>query len=332
MARVLIGIPTYNRPELVREAVKSVLNQTFQDWRAIVSDNVSSGDAPERVRKWVEEIGDPRLTFFQQTEENGGEYLQGRYFFKEARNGGEEFMIILHDDDVLGPDYVKIAIDALAGRPDAAFFVSNLHIIGDDGETIEAETREFDDKWGRTGTPEGYIDVLNTHMQTGFTPISAACFRMTALEDSGFVDEDLFGCFPFESNIFLRLGERGTRAWFDSRRLFHLRRHSGQLTNLGFLNVEEIVHNTIQLFERRQFDGENERKRRQLLGRMYRVDALHRARLRDASGARRGAIAAIQYNPKSFKTWLVGGLALLCPWLVGVVVRNRFGPSTYSSC
>jgi glycosyltransferase involved in cell wall biosynthesis len=331
MARVLIGIPTLNRPDLVRETVRSVVAQGFTDWRAIVSDNVSAGDAAGCVRQWVGELGDPRVTFHQQAE-NGGEYGQGRFFFAQAQAGGEEYMVILHDDDVLEPGYLAAAVEALTADPGCAFFVCNPWIIDERGERREDFTRNFDERWGRTGVAEGSIDVLDTHMRTGFTPITGAFFSVAALRDSGFVDEDLAGCFPFESNVFLRLGERGARAWFTPRRLFGLRWHSQQMINWGFLNDEAIVTSTIRLFERRRFEGDNERRRCQLLGRLHRVGALHRAQAGDHPGARRAAVAAIRANPASFRTWVIGPATFVAPSLVGAIVRAHFGPRTFSSC
>jgi glycosyltransferase involved in cell wall biosynthesis len=330
MARVLVGIPTLNRPELVRETIASVVAQSFTDWRAIVSDNVSDGDGAERVRRWVAELGDPRVTFHVQ-DENRGEYGQGRFFFEQARAGGEEHLVIVHDDDVLEPEFLGAAVAALAEHPQAAFFVCNPRVIDARGTHQQEFTRRFDERWGRSGVEEGMIDVLDTHMRTGFTPITCAFFRTSALVDSGFVDEDLHGCFPFESNVFLRLGERGAHAWFTPRRLFGLRWHDQQMINWGFLNDEGIVSSTIRLFERRRFAGGNERKRRQLLGRLHRVDALHRARAGDRAGARRAAVAAIRANPVSLKTWLVGPAALVAPALLGTLVRAHFGARTFSS-
>jgi len=39
--RVTVGIPTFNRANLLREAIDSVLSQTHRDFRLIVSDNAS---------------------------------------------------------------------------------------------------------------------------------------------------------------------------------------------------------------------------------------------------------------------------------------------------
>lgn len=330
MARVFIGIPTLNRPVMVCETINSVLAQGYSDWQAVVSDNVSKGNASDQVAAFVAELCDPRLSFFQQPS-NEGEYGQGRFFFEQARSLGADFLVILHDDDVLEPDYLQRATTALDAHQDATFFVCNPSIIDDAGMVNPANTQAFDERWGRKDVQEGHIDVLNTHMRHGFTPISGAFFRLSALIESGFVDPDLTGCFPFESNIFLRLGERGMRAWFTPDRLFRLRWHNQQMTNWGFLNDTGIVDATIRLFERRRFNGDNERLRRRLLGRLHRVQALHRARDGDRISARKAALKALRSNPASIKSWLIGSATIIAPTIVGILVRKHFVPRTYSS-
>src|ERR1700730_1719730 len=81
MTKVFIGIPTFNRPLIVRDTSMSVRAQTFGDYRVVVSDNVSSGDAADQVERFVAELEDPRFVFHRQTE-NGGEDGQGRFFFR----------------------------------------------------------------------------------------------------------------------------------------------------------------------------------------------------------------------------------------------------------
>lgn len=330
MARVFIGIPTLNRPRLVRETVLSVMAQTRADWLAVVSDNVSAEAARDDVRQWVAGLGEPRVGFFAQPV-NGGEYGQGRFFFAQALEHGCDYLVILHDDDVLRPDFVASAVAALDAAPGCAFYVCNPSIIDDAGAPQPEWSASFDRRWGREGTPGGEIDVLDTHMACGFTPISGAFFRVASLRDSGFVDPDLHGCFPFESNIFLRLGERGAKAWFDPERRFSLRWHQQQMINWGFLNDEQIVRSTITLFERRRFSGINERRRRQTLARLYRVLALHRARDREHAAAQRAAWLALKTNPASLRNLLLGGTALALPQLLGGWVRRRFGPRSYAA-
>jgi len=284
----------------------------------------------EDVRAHVAGLGEPRLRFHAQAR-NEGEYGQGRYFFHCAQEAGCDYFVILHDDDVFEPDFLKRAVAALDAHAEATFFACNPTIIDDEGGPRDDFTRSFDKRWGRVGVAEGFIDVLDTHMRWGFTPISCAFFRVASLRRSGFVDPDLGGCFPFESNVFVRLGEQGAKAWFTPDRLFRLRWHRQQMINWGFLNDEGIVDSTIRLFERRRFSGDNEARRRRLLGRLYRVRALHRARAGDTPGARRAAADALRANPGSVKSWLVAPLAYAAPGLVGAGVRRFFAPGTFSS-
>lgn len=329
MARVLIGIPTFNRPQLVMEAVRSVVGQSFTDWHAIVSDNASAGGAGEKVREFVARLGDPRVGFHQQRE-NLGEYGQGRYFLRQAEARGCDYMTMLHDDDTMEPAFLDAAVACLDGRPGMAFFVCNPHLMTEDGKRSEALTRDFDRRSQRAGAADGAIDVLSTHMACGFTPISGAFFRMSALKDSGFVDDDLYGCVPFENNIFVRLGERRAKAWFDSRRLLSFRSHSQQMQKTDYLNNEDYVRLTIRLFERRRFEGENEWRRRQALGRLHRIEALHRARCGDFPAARGEVKSALRSNPRSISTWMVATAMHVAPGLVRSAARAWLdgGPTT----
>ena len=278
------------------QAVRSVLDQSYPDWRAIVSDNASPGDAGRTIREAIDRLGDPRLSFHQQPT-NGGEYGQGRYLFGEAEALGCEYFTILHDDDTLEPGFVAAAVDALDRHRVMSYYVCNSHVMAEDGNRSHALTDALDRRQQRVGKSDGPIDVLSSHMTCGFTPICATLFRTAALKDSGFVDDDLHGNVPFENNVFLRLGERGAKAWFDSRRLVSFRMHLNRLSNTDYLNNEQIVSLSIRLFERRSFKGENERRRQQCLSRLHRIEAMHRANGGDYAAARVAAMKALRANP-----------------------------------
>jgi hypothetical protein len=185
-----------------------------------------------------------------------------------------------------------------------------------DGTRSEPLTRAFDTRSRRTGVGEGPIDILSTHMDCGFTPISGAFFRRSALDDSGFVDEDMYGCVPFENNIFVRLGERGARGWFDPRRLLAFRSHDQQMQKTDYLNNQDYVRLTIRLFERRRFRGRNEWRRRQALGRLHRIAALQKAQAGDRPAARTEAASALRANPASISTWLAAATLFVAPFLL----------------
>ena len=56
-------IPTYGRPEMLQEAVSSVLSQTFQDWELIIVDDASPGE--------LASFRDPRISVLTNAQNRG---------------------------------------------------------------------------------------------------------------------------------------------------------------------------------------------------------------------------------------------------------------------
>lgn len=82
-------MPAYNRENIIKEAINSVLGQTYEDIELIVVDDGST----DQTSKVVREIEDPRLKYFYQ--ENAGACA--------ARNKGVELsqgeLVAFHDSD-----------------------------------------------------------------------------------------------------------------------------------------------------------------------------------------------------------------------------------------
>jgi glycosyltransferase involved in cell wall biosynthesis len=64
MSKITVGLPTYNRAELLPDCIASVLNQSYPDWELLISDDHSSDDTPE-VAKSLMKL-DKRITYFRQ--------------------------------------------------------------------------------------------------------------------------------------------------------------------------------------------------------------------------------------------------------------------------
>ena len=59
MATIRIFIPLYNAEEYILETLNSVKAQTFQDWDCVISDDKSTDNSVEIVKKFIE--GDSRF-------------------------------------------------------------------------------------------------------------------------------------------------------------------------------------------------------------------------------------------------------------------------------
>lgn len=314
MAKVFIGIPTLNRPQLVVETINSVRCQTFGDYRVIVSDNNSDGDAADLVEHYVAGLGDPRFTFYRQPE-NGGEYGQGRFFF--TASGADEYFVILHDDDLLNPEYLETAIRALDDHPTAALFVANPYAMDLAGVRSPQRTARQLRDHGRNGARGGLFDVLQMHMMHDFTAISGTVFRKQALVASGFVDDDVQGNYPFECNVFVRLGEIGAKGWFAPQELLGVRYHEQSLRVYSWrMDNADAVRTMLSLFARRRYSGALERRRRRVISRLYRADALIRLRQGDLPGCRASLRRALGESLRSPKAWGLAPLVWLAPGML----------------
>src|SRR6476661_7993594 len=83
-------IPTYNRAQIVRDTIMTVLNQTYRDFEIIVVDDGST----DETQKTVDSITDNRLRYFYKTNE---ERSVARNFGADKANG--EYLIFLDSDD-----------------------------------------------------------------------------------------------------------------------------------------------------------------------------------------------------------------------------------------
>lgn len=90
---VSIGMPVFNGGKYIREALDSLLAQTFTDFELIISDNAST-DGTEAICREYEEK-DSRIRYVRQTE-NRGAAANFRFVLGEAR--GEYFMWAACDD------------------------------------------------------------------------------------------------------------------------------------------------------------------------------------------------------------------------------------------
>ena len=323
MAQVFIGVPTFNRPDLVRQTVASILAQSFTDWQAVVSDNCSSPEAAEAVRRFVEGLNDPRVAFHAQAV-NEGEYGQAWLFLE--RSAACELMVMLHDDDIIGRDYLATAVAALASEPAADLYVSNFVTIDMESRRLEAETAERRHLLGRDGAQRGLFDVRESHIMSGFTPISGTVFRRSAFIASGYVDPGKVGIYPFECDLFLRLADIGAKGWFDPAERLSFRAHFGsQQSTLKLMDNPHVVAPMLELFARRRYSGPVERRRRVLVSRFCRADAMIRLRQGDVAGARQQLWRAVRENPRSPQAWALGAAILL--WPRGL--RERLPPVQY---
>jgi glycosyltransferase involved in cell wall biosynthesis len=109
-------MPTYNRPLQIRDAIRSVLNQTFQDFELII---INDGGTSE-VKKTIDAFNSPKIKYFK-LETNKG--LAGALNEGILRASGK-YIAYLDDDDIYYPNHLDNLIGHQRKR-DYDFVYSN---------------------------------------------------------------------------------------------------------------------------------------------------------------------------------------------------------------
>ncbi|MDW8303948.1 MAG: glycosyltransferase family A protein [Acidobacteriota bacterium] len=97
-------IPTYNRANFIKTTVKSVLNQSFQDFEVIVVDDGSTDGTSEIVKT----IKDNRVRYFYK--ENEERAVARNYGAKLAKG---KYVSFLDSDDIVYKNYLEKALEMI---------------------------------------------------------------------------------------------------------------------------------------------------------------------------------------------------------------------------
>ena len=127
---VTIGLPVYNGENYLRQALESLLAQTYADWELIVSDNGSTDGTEAICREFAARDG--RVRYLREAVNRGATWNFNRVFLL-AR--APLFRWAAHDD-VCSPYLLERCVAALKERPSAVLAYPRTRVIGPKGETL----------------------------------------------------------------------------------------------------------------------------------------------------------------------------------------------------
>ncbi|MEH2317931.1 glycosyltransferase family 2 protein [Nostoc sp.] len=131
---VSVIIPTYNRPEYLKQAIASAIKQTYQNIEIIISDNCSS----ENPQTLVASFGDSRIKFWRH-QQNVGMLANQQHGFKMARG---KYVASLHDDDIWNEDFLAKLVPLLEANSELIIAFCDQYIIDANGIINDAGTEE----------------------------------------------------------------------------------------------------------------------------------------------------------------------------------------------
>jgi glycosyltransferase involved in cell wall biosynthesis len=153
--RVSIGLPVFNGEAFLREAIDSVLGQSFTDLELVISDNASTDATAEICREYV--ARDSRVRYHCNDRNMGAARNYGRAF---ALARGEYFKWLAADDRI-APDFLSRAVEILDCEASVAIALSRYTAIDERGQVLR--TLDYDHEF--RGSAPARIRKLFDHPQ-----------------------------------------------------------------------------------------------------------------------------------------------------------------------
>lgn len=126
-------LPAY-KAKYLREAIDSILNQTYTDFELIVVNDAS----PEDIDSIVNSYNDERLQYYRNEKNIGGTDLVAQWNHSISYAKGE-YLILASDDDVYSLEYLEKMDTLVVKYPDTNVFRCRIRRVDSNGKIIQID-------------------------------------------------------------------------------------------------------------------------------------------------------------------------------------------------
>jgi glycosyltransferase involved in cell wall biosynthesis len=192
MPIVSVILPTYNRANLLKRAIRSVLDQTYQDYELIIVDDCSTDD----TQKVVSEFKDNRIKYTRLSQNSGGS-IKPRKVGTELSTG--IYIAVLDDDDYWADkNKLQFQISWLERHPKCVM-VGTDAVAVNNGLTIIAKHHY----------PKSFNDIKSKMLMQNCFFHSSVVYRRETLEQIGgypIVSDGFYKNYVDEYEMWLKMG------------------------------------------------------------------------------------------------------------------------------
>ena len=189
---VSIITPSFNQAQYLEQTIQSVVEQDYPNLELIVMDGGSTDGSKAIIEKYA-----PRLSYWQ-SQKDGGQTDAINQGFTRAKG---EVLAWLNSDDLLYPDAVSKAVEALRRYPQAVMVYGNCDLVNGQGKFIKRFPAAQTDL-GKLR--QGYVHI----------PQQAAFFLAEAWKKVGPLDPSFF--FAMDYDLWTRLAKLGPLQYIDA--------------------------------------------------------------------------------------------------------------------
>ncbi len=179
-AQVGIGVTLFNRAQHLREALDSLLAQTYRDFRLVLVDDASSDETEAIAREYA--ASDSRIQYVRHGERQGM-IASWRRAFEEATAGPSvPYFAWASDHDRWDPCWLETLVEAMEADPNVVLAYPLSRRLDAAGRLLDKPPRLFE-TLGVTSRDERWSRVCREHPASG--DIVYGLIRAAALRDAG---------------------------------------------------------------------------------------------------------------------------------------------------
>jgi len=150
-SKVSVIIPTYNRPKLIQRAIKSVLNQTYQNFEVVIIDD-SQDNETEKVVNDI--LNDKRIKYIKNQVKKNVSFARNEGVRESSLDS--KYIAFLDDDDEFLPTFLEKTVQRLEEKKDLIGVTSYIDFRTTEGLRLGIERKPIKEFW-RTRIGNGWV-------------------------------------------------------------------------------------------------------------------------------------------------------------------------------
>jgi glycosyltransferase domain-containing protein len=151
--QISIIIPTYNRPDLLKECINSCLSQSLPPYEIIIGDDSSNDSSKEMIDKIIKENSSIKISYFKHSPSK--KQIGNVNFLIDKAKG--DYVTLIHDDDFLLDNCISDLAQPMITDPtiDASF--GKQYIVDMDGNIDKKISEDLNRGYCRTDSYSGNV-------------------------------------------------------------------------------------------------------------------------------------------------------------------------------
>lgn len=214
-------IPLYNKENFVRDAIKSILNQTFTDFELLIINDCSTDNSVEIASEFLSE----KVRIIHH-EKNKGLAATRNTGIKTATSN---YITFLDADDVWKPNFLKNIYNLISNFPEAKIFSTNYEEIWKGTLKTPINGSELLEK-----NYTGYINFFKLNLKQGIYCHGSVCFHKEVFEKIGYYNESIQFSEDLDFNI--RANYHFKLAYDKSPQMIYFMQTENQITQNSIQN------------------------------------------------------------------------------------------------